>query len=129
MITVAQDEGITLITYREDKRPLKLAVYVIDSVERTVQLARVNGFVEKQANAPEHLARMEPANFWAMIERLSTLCCRVYSPTTNWGVTKPEIRAAVYFFISAAISAGSWPKEYAINEKTFVQYGGERYEH
>ncbi|WP_373230378.1 hypothetical protein [Cohnella sp.] len=121
-MTVTEEDGFTLITYREDKRPLKLALYVIDSFEREMTLNSVIEFIEREANAPSHIANMEPAKFWALVERISTLFCRAFSPTLNWGVTKPEIRGAVYFVINEGMRAGAWPDDYTMTQSTFVQY-------
>jgi hypothetical protein len=122
MSTVTHDEdGYTYIKYREDKRPLKLAVYWIDSRAAGEYLALIAGFVEGTANAPTHIEKMEPDRFWALVERLATLFCREHSPTTNHGITKPEIRGAVYFILDAAIKAGHWPEQYGISDRSFVQ--------
>lgn len=118
-------EGFTYVQYAEGKRPLKLGTYFIACPESDAYLNTIIGFVTAAANKPEHIARMEPAKYWALVERLATLFCRKYSPTTNHGITKPEIRGAVYFVIQAGLQAGTWPAEYAITDKTFVQYGGD----
>jgi hypothetical protein len=118
---VKHEDGFTYITYRDDKRPLKLAVYFLRGSEDEAFLYDVVRFVRAGANAPQHLAKMEPPKLWALVERLSTLFCRSYSPTSNWGVTKPEIRGAVLFVIDAGLKAGNWPDEYEMTRKTFVQ--------
>lgn len=129
MVTVTHEEdGFTHVKYREDKRPLKIDVFIIDGPEHETYLQRIVKFVERESNAPQHVAKMAPEKYWPLVERLATLVCREFSPTTNWGVTKPEIRGAVLFILYAGIKAGTWPEEYEMTDKTFVQYGGERYE-
>lgn len=123
---VSEKDGFTYIEYAEGKRPLKLAVYVIDHIEREVYLRRMLKFIEATANAPAHLAKMEKPKFFALVERLATMVCREFSPTTNWNVTKPETRGIVLFTLYSGIQAGTWPEEYEISDKTFVQFGGGR---
>lgn len=125
MKVIQNEDGYTYVTYREDKRPLKLAVYVIDDVERGAYFERIESYVKQAANAPVHLANMEQPKFYALVERLATMVCREYAPTANWGVTKPEIRGAVYYVLSAAIEVGTWPDRYVTSDKTFVQVGGD----
>jgi hypothetical protein len=120
---IKHEEGFTIITYAEGKRPLKLAVYVIDCVEREVYLRRIVKFIEAAANTPIHISKMEQPKFFALVERLATMVCRQFSPTANWGVTKPEIRGAVLFVLYGGIAAGTWPDTYEITDTTFVQYG------
>jgi len=119
---VTHEDGFTLIEYAEDKRPLKVGVYVIDSFDRDMQLNRIVRFIEANANAPVHIAKMEPPKFYALVERLATMVCREILPTRNWGITKPEIRGAVLFVLYEAIEAGKWPVEFETNRTTFVQY-------
>ncbi|RED86199.1 hypothetical protein [Cohnella phaseoli] len=119
---VTHEDGFTLIEYAEGKRPLKVTAYVIDCFDRDIQLSHIVKYVEAAANAPVHVAKMEPTKFYALVERLATTVCREFSPTRNWGVTKPEIRGAVLFVLYAAIKAGKWPVEYDMTDTTFVQY-------
>lgn len=119
---VTQIDGFTYVTYREDKRPLKIAPYWIDGPESEIILSRFIKFVETTANKPEHVAKMQPDKFWALVERLSTLACREFSPTTNWGVTKPEVRGIVLFTLYGGMDNGDWPQGYTMTEGSFVQY-------
>ncbi|MFD2615705.1 hypothetical protein [Paenibacillus gansuensis] len=121
-ITMNED-GFTYVTYAPNKRPLKLAVYWVTDEMSADILRQIIEFVTRMANKPVHLRNMEPPKFWALCERLATMYCRTYSPTTNYGITKPEIRAAVYFVMLAGITAGEWPEKYPVTDKTFVKYG------
>ncbi|MFB6362497.1 hypothetical protein ACFCP7_00365 [Paenibacillus elgii] len=125
MITVYHEEGSTFVKYAEGKRPLKLDVYFIDSPERDAYFDTIIDFVIAAANKPAHIAKMEPAKFYALIERLSTMFCRAYSPTKNHGITKAEIRGVIYFVLNNAVKSGEWPAEYVITDRTSVQYGGD----
>lgn len=124
MVTITHGDGSTNVKYREDKRPLKIDAFIIDGPEREAYLQRIIKFVERESNGPQHVAKMEQANFWALVERLATITCREFSPTTNWGITKPEIRGVILFLLYAGINAGDWPTEYVTTDTTFVQYGG-----
>lgn len=125
MTTVSHDQdGFTYVQYADDKRPLKIGVYVIDDEDRNVYLSHLIDFVESIANAPQHIAKMEPVNYWRLVERLATMFCREFSPTANWNVSKPEIRGMVCFVLAAGVHAGHWPVDYEISDETFVQYGG-----
>lgn len=117
-------EGFTYVQYADNKRSLKLNIFFIDSKERQEHLALICRFVMSEANLPKHIAKMQPDKFFALVERLSTLFCRSYSPTTNWGITKPEIRGVVYFLLNEAIRVGEWPLYCRINKTTFVQEAG-----
>lgn len=117
--------GYTFVRYAEDKRPLKLCVYLIDSPESDEYLGVIIDFVTITTNKPEHVAKMDPAKFWQLVERLTVMFCRAYSPMKNQGVSMPEVRGAVYFVLNAGLQAGYWPEEYATDRKTFVQYGGD----
>ncbi|MDO3682163.1 hypothetical protein [Paenibacillus ehimensis] len=125
MVTVYYEDGSTFVQYAEGKRPLKFDVYLIDSPESDAYLDTIIDFVIATANKPEHIAKMEPAKYWALIERLGTMFCRAYSPTKNHGVTKAKIRSVVYFVLDNAIKAGRWPTAYVITDKTAVQFGGD----
>jgi len=120
---VTRADGFTYITYREDKRPLKLAPYIIDSQAADAYLDTIIGYVIRAANKPHHLAKMEPAKFWALLERLATMFCKDYAPTRQHGLTKPEVRGAIYFVLLAGIQAGEWPVEFKTSSGTFVRYG------
>lgn len=115
-------DGFTLIKYAEDKRPLKLSVYWIDCPESEDFFQTIMGYVISNANHPKHIATMPPEKFFALVERLATMFCKEYSPTSTYGVTKPEIRGAIYFVLNAAIQAGEWPEKIEITKQTFVQY-------
>ncbi|RED57176.1 hypothetical protein [Cohnella lupini] len=119
---VSQEDGFTYVTYHDDKRPLKLVPFFIDGIDREIIFSRILKFIECKSNAPAHLARMEPEKWWSLVERLSTLVCREFSPTANWGVTKPEIRGVVYFVMNEGVRAGAWPETYMMTQTTFVQY-------
>ncbi|MCM3272962.1 hypothetical protein [Paenibacillus elgii] len=125
MVTVYYEDGSTFVQYAEGKRPLRFVVYVINSPESDTYLDTIIDFVIATANKPEHIAKMEPGKFYALIERLATMFCRAYSPTKNHGITKAEIRAVVYFVLNNAVKAGKWPAEYVITDKTAVQFGGD----
>lgn len=113
------------VKYAEDKRPLKITAYYIDSEEDFHRYNSIRRFVENASNAPEHVAKMSEAKFFALVELLSTLACREFSPTTNWGVTKPAVRGIVLFVLYAGIKAGKWPTRYEMTETTFVQAAGD----
>ena len=113
------------VKYAEDKRPLKIATYVVDSDERAEYLDEITRFIERTANAPEHVANMTEAKFFALVERLATTVCYEYSPKTRWDVSKFEIRGIVLFVLYAGINAGEWPERYPMTDKTFVQAGGD----
>lgn len=122
-------DDITYVQYAEGKRPLKLAPYVISDEWSASYLTRIIEFVVVNANKPKYLAQMEPAKFWALIERLATLFCRAESPTKNYGLTKAEIRGAIYFTIAGALKAGctdEWPLEFPIDDDSFVILGGDQ---
>ncbi|MGG1600959.1 hypothetical protein [Paenibacillus naphthalenovorans] len=119
------ENGFTYVRYTEGKRPLKLCTYWIDSPESDAYLDTIIAFVIAAANKPVHIAKMQPVKFWQLVERLATLFCRAYSPTREKGVSKPEIRGAIYYVLNAALQAGDWPAEYVITKQTFVQYGGD----
>jgi hypothetical protein len=115
------EDGFTFIRYNENKRPLKLAVYWIDSPEKDHHLTHMYQFVVSNVNAPVHVQKMPPEKFWALIERISTLYCKMFAPTANYGISKPEIRGAMYFFIKAAADAGDWQEYIRVGKDTFVQ--------
>lgn len=125
-VTISQDKHVTIVKYAEDKRPLKIVPYIVRNDGDRGVLWEIILFVEANANAPHHLAKMEESKFYALVERLSTLACRKFSPMANWGVTKPEIRGIVLFTLKAAIAAGTWPDSYEITRNTFVRNGGYR---
>lgn len=123
-VSISQEGHVTIVKYAEDKRPLKIAPYIARSAADRGILWEIINFVEANANAPHHLAKMEESKFYALIERLATLACRKFSPMANWGVTKPEIRGIVLFTLRAAIAAGTWPETYEVTSTTFVRNGG-----
>jgi|GEM_PF-6036106 len=124
-VTFSQGEdGYTYVLYAEGKRPLKIAVYVLGDVEYEVLFRRMIEFIQRESNAPEHLAKMTGPKFMAFVERMATLICKEYSPTKNLGITKPEIRGAVLFVLQAGLKAGRWPDEFEMTSRTFVQFGG-----
>jgi hypothetical protein len=114
----------TIVKYAEDKRPLKIEPYIVRNDGDRGVLWEILTFVEANANAPHHLAKMEESKFYALVERLSTLACRKFSPMAQWGVTKAEIRGIVLFTLKAAIAAGTWPESYEVSQETFVRFGG-----
>lgn len=125
-VSISQEGHVTIVKYAEDKRPLKIVPYIARSAADRGILWEIVGFVERESNAPHHLAKMEESKFYALVERLATLACRKLSPMSNWGVTKAEIRGIVLFTLRAAIAAGTWPESYKMTDTTFVQYGGGR---
>ncbi|GAA0134737.1 hypothetical protein YSY43_15770 [Paenibacillus sp. YSY-4.3] len=125
-VTISQENHITIIKYAENKRPLKIEPFIFHYAGDRGILSEVISFVECESNAPHHLAKMEEAKFYALVERLATMACRRFSPTANWGVTKPEIRGIVLFTLQAAVAAGTWPESYEITRTTFVRNGGSR---
>lgn len=124
-IEVRREDGFTYVTYAEGKRPLKIAVYdVAGDFSRYDNLFRMITEITQIANAPEHIKKMEPPNYYALVERLATMVCKSFSPTTNWGVTKPEVRGVVVFTLLAGMEAGRWPDEYPTGPSFFVQDNG-----
>ncbi|HZG87298.1 hypothetical protein [Paenibacillus sp.] len=122
-VTHDQD-GFTYIKYREDKRPLKLAVYYLrDDDDSESILDEIIGYVLHTVNKPKHLAKMEESKFFALIERTATMFCKAYSPSKRYnGLTKPEIRGAIYWIMLGGINAGDeWPDSFRITSETFVQ--------
>jgi hypothetical protein len=123
---------MTEVKYREDKQPLKLDIFWIGNDDDEAYVSEIIRFVEGTANKPQHIARMKPASYWALVERLATLFCKAYSPKKNHNIRKAEIRGVVYFTLNAAIAAGcttDWPEAYPTSAVTFVQRmpaGGER---
>lgn len=122
-VEISQEERVTIIKYAEDKRPIKVEPYIVRYDGDRGILWEIINFVEANANAPHHLAKMEDAKFYALVERLATLACRKFSPMTKWGVTKPEIRGIVLFTLQAAVAAGTWPETYEVTRTTFVRNG------
>ncbi|GGG08635.1 hypothetical protein [Paenibacillus aceti] len=127
-VTISQDQHGTIIQYAGDKRPIKIEPFVIKYEEDSEILQQVMGFVVRESNAPHHLAKMEESKFYALVERLSVMACRKFSPLRNWGVSKQEIRGIVLFVLQAGIAAGEWPTAYEIRHNTFVQDGRGRLE-
>ncbi|TLS53387.1 hypothetical protein FE782_03705 [Paenibacillus antri] len=119
-------DGFTYIKYAENKRLLKLTVYWIDGVESEMFLQTIIRYVTTVANHPKHIGKLEPAKYWSLVERLATMFCKSYSPTTNYGVTKPEVRGAIYFVLQAGIKAGEWPEDFEVTPGAFVQYWEDR---
>lgn len=122
-VTISQDEYVIIVKYAEDKRPLKIEPFVINSAQDREIVSQVIGFIESESNAPHHLAKMEEPKLWALVERLSVMACRRFSPAANWGVSKQEIRGIVLFALRAAIAAGEWPESYKLTDTTFVING------
>jgi hypothetical protein len=120
------DKHVTIVKYAEDKRPLKIEPYIVRNEGDRGVLWEILTFVERESNAPHHLAKMEESKFYALVERLATLACRKFSPMAKWGVTKAEIRGIVLFTLRAAIAAGTWPDSYEVSRDTFVRFGGYR---
>lgn len=110
-----------VVQYADGKRPLKIGVYVVDSEFKSDFLTEIMAFVRATANDPEHLRAMETPKLYALVERLATQFCKAYSPTRLYGITKPEIRGAVYFTLDGAIKAGKWPPYYRTTKTSFVQ--------
>lgn len=125
-VSISQEGHVTIVKYAEDKRPLKIEPFVIHSAQDREIVAEVIGFVERESNAPHHIAKMEESKLWALVERLSVMACRRFSPAANWGVSKQEIRGIVLFTLKAAIAAGEWPDSYKLTDATFVLNGGAR---
>ncbi|MDU2239370.1 MAG: hypothetical protein E7E23_02240 [Paenibacillus sp.] len=125
-VSISQEGHVTIVKYAEDKRPLKIEPFVIHSAQDREIVAEVIGFVERESNAPHHIAKMEEPKLWALVERLSVMACRRFSPAANWGVSKQEIRGIVLFTLKAAIAAGEWPDSYKLTDATFVLNGGAR---
>lgn len=123
-VSISQDGHVTIVKYAEDKRPLKIVPYIVRNDGDRGVLWEILTFVEANANAPHHIAKMEESKFYALVERLATLACRKFSPMAQWGVTKAEIRGIVLFTLRAAISAGTWPESYEVSRDTFVRFGG-----
>ncbi|WP_410770120.1 hypothetical protein [Fontibacillus sp. BL9] len=123
-VSISQEGHVTIVNYAEGKRPLKVAPYIARNAADRGILWEILTFVERESNEPHHLAKMEDAKFYALVERLATLACRKFSPMTKWGVTKPEIRGIVLFTLRAAVAAGTWPESYEVTRTTFVRNGG-----
>lgn len=119
------ERGSTYVKYSEQKRPIKLDVFVVDSPEAQEFVNLILRFIMREANKLEHIAKMPPEKFIALVERLSTMFCYAYSPTKNYNVSKFEIRGAIYFFLLEAVKTGAWPETYPIRKDTFVQFGGD----
>lgn len=124
-VTVTQDEHITIVKYAEDKRPLKIEPFVLECAEDKSIFKQVDSYITRVSNAPSNLAKMDESRFYALVERLSVMVCKEFSPSRNWGVTKQEIRGIVLFILQAGIAAGEWPEYYKLSTNTFVQAGAD----
>ncbi len=122
-VTISQDGHVTIVKYSEDKRPLKIEPFVLTNPGDYDAMWDVIFFVEANANAPHHLAKMGESKFYALVERLSVMVCRRFSPAATWGVSKAQIRGIVLFTLRAAIAAGVWPEAYEVTSETFVRNG------
>jgi hypothetical protein len=120
-ISMTQDEHITIVKYAEDKRPLKIEPFFIECAEDEAIFKQIDTYIARVSNAPSNLAKMEESKFYALVERLSVMVCKEFSPLRNWGVTKQEIRGIVLFILQAGIAAGEWPDYYKVSTNTFVQ--------
>lgn len=121
-------DEIMLVRYAEDKRPIKIEVFIIESDEHLDFVQRVIRFLEGKSNSPHHIAKMDDSKLFALIERMTMTICGTFSPKADWGVSKQEVRGIVLFTYQAAVAAGDWPKSYKITDTTYVQCGGGFYE-
>jgi hypothetical protein len=116
-----EEDGTITVKYDENKRPLKFTVFYVETELGLQRLGQIIAFVQSAANHPKHLAKMTEPKFYALIERLATMACREFRPTTNWGITKPRVRAIVHFTLTKAIEAGEWPERYVFDPDALVQ--------
>ncbi|MBP1905499.1 hypothetical protein J2Z32_002129 [Paenibacillus turicensis] len=124
-VTVTQDEHITVVKYADDKRPLKIEPFVLDCAEDESIFKQVDSYITRVSNAPSNLAKMDESKFYALVERLSVMVCKEFSPLRTWGVTKQGIRGIVLFILQEGIAAGEWPEYYPVSSDTFVQAGAD----
>lgn len=86
------DEGWT-IDYGAS-RPLKFTTYVVNSENRATFLTAVEDYILDNVNAST-VAKMDHSRYYRLVEKMAILICRMYRPTSDHGITKPEVRAAV----------------------------------
>ncbi|MDU7472108.1 MAG: hypothetical protein E7L01_01925 [Paenibacillus macerans] len=121
-VVITEDEHITIIHYAEGKRPIKIEPFVVTSAEDADILQDIIRFIHVEANSPHHIAKMEDAKFFALVELLATKICYAFSPKTEYGINKSEIRGIVLFVLQAATEAGEWLDSYHCTDRTFVQF-------
>lgn len=95
-----------LITYAENKRPLRFTPYVIDSDEKDDFLTVILEYVACRANNAESLRKMEASAVFRLIERFATEICYEYSPKRTYGITKADIRSAVRHALDSLMGGG-----------------------
>lgn len=120
-------DEIMQVRYAENKRPIKIEVFVIESDEHLEFVQQVIRFLEDRSNAPHHIAKMDDAKLFALVERMTMAICSAFSPKANCGVSKEEVRGIVLFTYQAATVAGEWPESYKLTDTTFVQRGGDKH--
>lgn len=83
------------VKYVEDKRPLKFRKFRVN--ERTEPVwDLVQEHVTNTVYAPT-LKKMEPAEMYKLLEMTAIRFCKAYSPTRDFGISKPEIRIAILY--------------------------------
>ncbi|MFD0675289.1 MULTISPECIES: hypothetical protein [unclassified Paenibacillus] len=85
-------------------RPLKFRTYVIDSEDKEWFLDVIYEFVIANVNI-DTAEKMDHAHYYRLVEKMAILLCKAESPTKNYGITKPEIRWAITYWIKSISEA------------------------
>ncbi|NUU74251.1 hypothetical protein [Paenibacillus xylanilyticus] len=81
------------------KVPLKFEPYVIDSYVREDFLSVIYDHASRNI-IMSTAVKMDDARLYRLIEKTAISICKSYSPTTNYGIKKAEIRAAILALIT-----------------------------
>ena len=76
------------------KRRLSFEPYIIDSLEKHILFAELEGFLMRELVFDTWL-NLDDVRKCRLLEKLAIMFCKAVAPTRDYGVTKAEIRDAI----------------------------------
>jgi hypothetical protein len=80
-------------------RPLKFRSYVLDSELKEWFLDVVYEFIVTNVNI-DTITKLDNDHYCRLLEKVAIMICKAESPTTNYGITKPELRSAIRYWFT-----------------------------